>query len=61
MVVDMSFLGIFAKNLRIMSELQDRDYAGCYLMDTRTVYLIGANFIEDKDSRSLQYEITALR
>ena len=44
-----------------MSELQDRDYAGCYLMDTRTVYLIGANFIEDKDSRSLQYEITALR
>ena len=44
-----------------MSELQDRDYAGRYLMDTRTVYLIGANFIEDKDTRSLQYEITALR
>lgn len=42
-----------------MSELQDRDSAGRYLMDTRTVYLIGAK--EDKDSRSLQYEIMALR
>ncbi|MDE7347961.1 MAG: ATP-binding protein [Muribaculaceae bacterium] len=40
-----------------MDQLRDRDYAGRYAMDQRPVYLIGANFIEDKDNRGLEYEI----
>ena len=44
-----------------MEQIKDRDYAGRYAMDTRQIYLIGANFIEDKDIRSLEYEIEALR
>ncbi|MDE6553114.1 MAG: ATP-binding protein [Muribaculaceae bacterium] len=44
-----------------MDQIRDRDYAGRYAMDTRQIYLIGANFIENKDSRGLEYEIEALR
>ncbi|MDE7346470.1 MAG: ATP-binding protein [Muribaculaceae bacterium] len=44
-----------------MDQLRDRDYAGRYAMDPRRVYLIGANFIEDADTRRLEYEIEALR
>ncbi|MDE7347959.1 MAG: ATP-binding protein [Muribaculaceae bacterium] len=40
-----------------MDQLRDRDYAGRYAMDQRPVYLIGANFIEDRDNRGLEYEI----
>ena len=43
-----------------MAQLRDRDYAGRYAMDSRTVYLIGANFIEERDSRGLEYEIKTL-
>ncbi|MDE5850263.1 MAG: ATP-binding protein [Muribaculaceae bacterium] len=40
-----------------MDQIRDRDYAGRYALDQRQIYLIGANFIEDKDSRGLEYEI----
>ncbi|MDE5848523.1 MAG: ATP-binding protein, partial [Muribaculaceae bacterium] len=43
-----------------MQQIYDREYAGRYAMDTRQVYLIGANFIEDKDSRGLEYEIASI-
>ncbi|MBD5286392.1 MAG: AAA family ATPase, partial [Bacteroides sp.] len=44
-----------------MDQIHSRDYAGRYAMDSRQVYLIGANFIEDADNRRLEYEIEALR
>ena len=44
-----------------MDQIRDRDYAGRYAMDPRRVYLIGANFIEDKDNRGLEYEIEELK
>ncbi|MDE7419958.1 MAG: ATP-binding protein [Muribaculaceae bacterium] len=44
-----------------MSQINDRDYAGRYAMDTRTVYLIGANFIEKREERGLKYEIEILK
>ena len=44
-----------------MDQIRDRDYAGRYAMDSRTVYTIAANFNENKDSRGLEYEISALR
>ena len=43
-----------------MDQIHSRDYAGRYAMDSRQVYLIGANFIEDADNRRLEYEIEAL-
>ena len=42
-----------------MDQIHSRDYAGRYAMDSRQVYLIGANFIEDPDNRRLEYEIEA--
>ena len=42
-----------------MDQIHSRDYAGRYAMDSRQVYLIGANFIEDADNRRLEYEIEA--
>lgn len=44
-----------------MDQIRDRDYAGRYAMDPRQVYLIAANFIEDADTRRLEYEIKALK
>ncbi len=44
-----------------LEQIKDRDYGGRYAMDPRQVYLIGANFIENKDVRSLEYEIKTLR
>ena len=44
-----------------MNQIHERDYAGRYGMDPRTVYLIGANYIEKKDERYLQYEIETFR
>ena len=38
-------------------QIHDRDYAGRYAPDHRTVYLIGANFNENKERRELNYEI----
>ena len=43
-----------------MDQIRDRDYAGRYDMDQRTVYLIGANYNEKKEDRGLQYEIVSL-
>ncbi len=40
-----------------MDQLIARDYAGRYAMDSRSVFLIAANFIEHKHNRGLEYEI----
>ena len=40
-----------------MEQIYSRDYAGRYATDSRTVYLIGANFNEKKEIRRLEYEI----
>ncbi|MDE6510652.1 MAG: ATP-binding protein [Muribaculaceae bacterium] len=40
-----------------MEQLHERDYAGRYAMDPRRLYLIGANFNENKEERRLEYEI----
>ncbi|MDE6512290.1 MAG: ATP-binding protein [Muribaculaceae bacterium] len=40
-----------------MAQIHDRDYAGRYAMERRKVYLIGANFDEDKGHRGLEYQI----
>lgn len=40
-----------------MAQIHSRDYAGRYAFDSRTVYLIAANFSERKDERGLEYEI----
>ena len=44
-----------------MKQIHSRDYAGRYAMTPVTIYLIGANFNEDKDNRGLEYEIEKLR
>ena len=44
-----------------MEQIHDRDYAGRYGMDSRQVFLIGANFNEKKDNRGLEYEIEELK
>ncbi len=44
-----------------MKQIHSRDYAGRYAMDSRTIYLIGANFSESKDSRSLEYCIEEMK
>lgn len=43
-----------------MAQIRERDYAGRYAMDHRTIYLIGANFNEKKEARGLKYEIELL-
>ncbi|MDE6523184.1 MAG: ATP-binding protein [Muribaculaceae bacterium] len=40
-----------------IDQIQERDYAGRYALDKRTVYLVRANFDEKKDERQLTYEI----
>ncbi|MDE6192798.1 MAG: ATP-binding protein [Muribaculaceae bacterium] len=40
-----------------MDQLKERDYAGRYAMDSRKLFLIGANFHSDKDNRGLDFEI----
>ncbi len=44
-----------------MDQIHSRDYAGRYAMDSRTIYLIGANFDEKKEDRGLEYEIEKLK
>lgn len=43
-----------------MEQIYSRDYAGRYAMDPRKVYLIGANFNEEKDKRGLEFDIQEL-
>ena len=43
-----------------MEQIRSKDYAGKYALDPRSVYLIGANFNENKEDRGLQYEIKTL-
>lgn len=40
-----------------LKQIQDRDYSGRLAFEHRKVFLIGANFSENKDSRSLTYKI----
>lgn len=44
-----------------MDQIHSRDYAGKYALDPRKIYLIAANFSENKDERVLQYEIQNLK
>ncbi len=43
-----------------MDQIHSRDYAGRFAMDSRTVYLIAANYDEKKEARGLEYEIQQL-
>ncbi len=43
-----------------MEQIRSRDYAGRYALDSRTLYLIGANFNENKQERGLEYKIERL-
>lgn len=43
-----------------MAQIRDRDYAGRYALDSRKVYLIGANFIEAKGKKGLEYRIESV-
>lgn len=40
-----------------MDQIHDKDYLGRFAIESRKVYLIGANFVEKKDKRGLEYEI----
>ncbi len=40
-----------------IEQIRDRDYAGRYSLDQRAVYLIAANFVEDKEERDLQFKV----
>ena len=44
-----------------MKQIYSQDYAGRYAMDPRKVYLIGANLNDDKEDRTLDYEIVELK
>ncbi len=44
-----------------MDQILSRDYAGRYAMETRKIYLIAANFTENKCDRGLAYEIKQLQ
>ncbi|MDE7419205.1 MAG: ATP-binding protein [Muribaculaceae bacterium] len=43
-----------------IDQIHSTDYAGQYALDPRPVYLIGANFNENKDKRGLDFEIEKL-
>ena len=43
-----------------MEQIYTRDYAGRYGKDDRKIYLIGANNVEKKDERRLEYRIEEL-
>lgn len=40
-----------------MDQIHSRDYAGRYAKDPRKLFLIGANFVEDKNDRRLEWRI----
>ncbi|MDE5586475.1 MAG: ATP-binding protein [Muribaculaceae bacterium] len=41
-----------------MEQILKRDYAGRYAYDSRQIYLVGANFTEDRMERGLEYEVS---
>ena len=43
-----------------MEQIYSRDYAGRYAMDSRTIYLIGADYTDKKDERGLRYQIEVM-
>ncbi|MDE6290007.1 MAG: PD-(D/E)XK nuclease domain-containing protein [Muribaculaceae bacterium] len=43
-----------------MNQIHSQDYAGRYALDPRPIYLIAANFIENKEDRGLHFEIIPL-
>lgn len=43
-----------------IEQIKSRDYAGRYAMDSRMVYLIGANYCEKKENRGLHYKIETI-
>lgn len=44
-----------------MEQIHSRDYAGRYALDPRPVFLIAANFNENKEERGLKYRIEKMR
>lgn len=44
-----------------IKQIYSQDYAGRYVKDSRKIYLIGANFNEDKEDRALEYKIIELK
>lgn len=40
-----------------MDQIHSRDYGGRYAKDNRKIFLIGANYVENKNERSLDYQI----
>lgn len=44
-----------------VEQLQSRDYAGRYSLESRPVFLIAANFISDKENRQLQFDIQEIK
>ena len=40
-----------------IDQIKDRDYAGRFALDSRRLFLIGANFTDTNGSRSLEFEI----
>ncbi len=44
-----------------MEQIYSRDYTGRFALDSRTIYLIGANFNEKKENRGLEYKIERIR
>ncbi len=44
-----------------MDQIYSREYAGRYALESRMVYLIGANFNENKGDRGLYYQIELLK
>lgn len=60
---DYVYLFEFKYNMSLqdaMQQIYSRDYAGRYAKDSRTVWLIGANFVEKKDERRLEYRVEKL-
>lgn len=63
MTTDYVYLFEFKYNKSVqeaMEQIHSRDYAGRFALESRTVYLIAANFNENRDSRGLQYQIQKL-
>ena len=44
-----------------MEQLYSRDYMGGFAMDSRQIYIIGANFIANKHTRGLEYKLDIVK
>lgn len=44
-----------------IDQLLSRDYAGRFAMDTRQIFIIGANYTDSRSDRALRYEIRKIR